>query len=152
MAGLHYKPAGIWENKFRSPTADDLLGALSKTHAQLVEAARARLREAPASREEIVWNGLPWRWTFSYRGEGEPARFWAYVVPEPARPRIVLPLTLDELSRLPLRKLTKTVRDPLAHGVEVDGVHWVEWELTSRALLDEVLTLARHRVPAHSGA
>lgn len=152
MPGLNYKAATIWENKFRSPTGAELLHGLAKPHAALVDEARTRLLGVSGAREEIVWHGLPWRWTFSYRGEGALSRPWAYLVPEPAKPRLVLPLTLEELSRFPLRKLTKPARDPLSHGVEVDGVHWVEWEISVRALMDEVLTLAVARLQAAAHA
>ena len=145
MPGMNYKPASVWENKFRTPAREDLLAGLAKPHAQLIEIARQRLREVPRVREELVWQGLPWRWTLAFRLEGEATRPWAYLVPEPGKPRLVLSLTLDELTKVPVRKLSKPARDPLTHGVEVDGVHWVEWEITSRALLDEVLALALAR-------
>lgn len=145
MPGLNYRPASFWENKFRTPVREELLAGLAKPHAQLIEAARLRLREVPRVREDLIWQGLPWRWTFAFRIDGDPSRPWAYLVPEPGKPRLVLSLTLEELARFPVRKLTKPARDPLSHGVEVDGIHWVEWEITSRALLDEVLTLAMSR-------
>ncbi len=142
MAGLHYKSATIWENKFRTPTGEELLSGVPRSIAPLLEAARRRLLEVPTMKESVAWQGTPWRWTFAFRTETDSTRPWAYLVPDPSKPRIVLSLTMDELSRFPIRKLTKPARDPLSHGVEVDGVHWVEWEITGRALLDEVLALA----------
>jgi len=141
MAGLNYKSATFWENKFRTPSGGELVGALTKPHAHLVDVARRHFLGNAGVREELVWQGLPWRWTFAFRHEADPTRPWAYVVPEPGRPRVVLPVTMEELARFPVRKLSKVVRDPLAHGVEVDGVRWVEWELASRAIVDEVLAL-----------
>lgn len=141
MPALSYKPSSPWENKFRTPRAEDLLSGLARPLAQVFESARQRLRESAAGvREEIVWQGLPWHWTFAYRAEGEAAAR-IYLVPEPGKPRMVIPISAERLGRVPLRKLSKPAREALAHGVEVDGLHWTEWDLSSRALLDEAMAL-----------
>jgi hypothetical protein len=148
MATLHFKPSGPWENKFRTPSADDLLASFTRSVAQLIEHARHRLREAPGVHEEVSWQGVPWRWAFVFRHESDRSRPWACVVPEPTKPRIALPFTVEVIARLPARRLSKPVRDALIHGVEVDGVRWAEWELSSRPLVDEVLALAAARSEA----
>lgn len=141
MPALSYKSSTPWENKFRTPRADDLIAGMAKPLAQLFEIARNRLKEiGPGVREEIVWQGLPWHWTFSYRIDGEgTAR--AYLVPEPGKARIVIPISAERMGRIPLRKLSKPAREALAHGVEVDGLHWTEWDLSGRAMLDEAMAL-----------
>ncbi len=142
MPSLNLKPRDAWSDRFRAPTTDELKAALGKQPAHLLEATRNRLLDFPNVREELSWQGIPWRWSFVYRWEAEPDRAWAYVIPEPGKPRLALPLNAELITRLPARKLSKPVRDGIVQATEVAQVRWAQWELTSKTLLDELLIIA----------
>lgn len=136
------QPKHPWANKFRRPAAEELLEQYgSKQLAQLVAAARAELAGLDGVTETLSWNGVPWRWSFEYRQRGGGAQPLAYLVPDPQRPQIAVPLTSDQIGMLPLRRLKRFVRDGIVHGRMVAHVYWPSWEFALRSQLDEVMDL-----------
>lgn len=134
-----------WEDQFRVPTLDDLRGHYPKQLGNLIEVARERLLQFNGVREEVSWQGLPWRWTLVYRCPQDPVRAWAYLVPDPEKPKLSLPLTDEQVQALPMRRLKKFVRDGVLCARKVDSVYWATWDITNRAQLDEVLDLVRRK-------
>ena len=145
MARKVVKPRIAWEDRFASPDASDLLDAFPKVQAGLVEQVREGMAELGGVAESIVWHGVPWRWTFGFAAEGEPERPWAYLVPQPGKPLLAMPLTSEVIASLPMRKLSKSVRDGLSLASLVGGVYWPQWPLTSRAQVEELIGIARRR-------
>lgn len=139
------KPRISWEDRFAAPSAAELLASLAKQHASLVQLARDGLEELGEVSESIVWHGVPWRWTFAFATEGELERPWAYLVPQPGRPLLAMPLSGETISGLPMRKLSKGVRDGLTLAALVGGVYWPQWVLASRAQVGELVGIARQR-------
>lgn len=134
-----------WENRFHRPTFDELCKGLTRQASELIGAARDRLRRLPGVTEELSWEGLPWRWTFLYRMPGDNGRAWAYLVPDPAKPLIALPLTQEMLSSLALHRVKKHVKDGVAQARLVNGVHWATWEITGKTQLAEVMQLVEQK-------
>lgn len=139
----HRRPA--WEDRFHKPTFDELCKGLTKQTIELIAAARDRLRQVPGVTEELSWEGLPWRWTLLYRMPGGNGRAWAYLVPDPAKPLIALPLTRDMLSSIPLHRVKKHVKDGVSQARLVNGVHWATWEITGKTQLAEVMQLVEQK-------
>lgn len=142
MPSLNLRSRDAWTDRFRAPSVEELKQPLGKQLGQLLEATRQRLVDFAGVREELSWQGIPWRWTLVYRWDAEPDRPWAYVIPEPGKPRLALPLSAELIARLPARKLSKPVRDGIVHATEVASVRWAQWELTSKAQLEEILSIA----------
>lgn len=142
MAASIIKARNTWENRFRTPTFEELVAPFSKQLGSLLELARQRLLEYPGIREEIAWQGIPWRWAAVFRWDAEPGRPWAYLIPDPSKPLLVLPLGAEVIVRIPARRLAKPTRDGIVHAAEVAGVHWALWELANRPQLDELLSIA----------
>jgi len=134
-----------WEDQFRMPSLDELRNHYPKQLGNLISAARDRLLEFDGVEEEIAWQGLPWRWTLTYRCPEDPTRAWAYLVPDPEKPKISMPLTQEMVAALPMRRLKKFVRDGVVFARRVENVYWATWEITNRAQLDEVLDLAKRK-------
>lgn len=140
-------PRSPWEDRFRTPTADELCAAATKHAASLLTAARTQLRSSPDVEESLSWQGLPWRWTLVYRTPRDNGRAWAYLVPDPSKPLIALPLTVEAVAALPMNRLKKHVKDGVTQARMVDRVYWPTWEITSMGQLSEIFDLARHRLP-----
>ena len=47
-----------------------------------------------------------------------------------------------------MKKLSKFVRDGLAHAPAVDGVRWAQWEIQGKAQADDILSLAELKLGA----
>lgn len=132
-----------WMDRFRTPSAEDLLNALSAERGALVGQARQQLAALETVRESLSWVGLPWRWTFVYRRRGDQRRPIAYLVPNPEGPELAIPLADRMIADLGFRKLPRFVREGIIAAVYVNGVHWASWELASQTVLDELLSLVR---------
>jgi hypothetical protein len=138
------KPRAAWEDRFARPTVADLLQGLPKQPGSLVEHVREEVLALGGVRESVVWSGT-WRWTLAYTVEGEPERPWMYIVPQPARPILAIPLTPDAIAVLPLRKLSRSVRDAIALAARVGDTAWPQWDLAGRSQTDQVLAVAKKK-------
>lgn len=135
------KTRTAWEDRFRTPSVDDLREAYPKQLGNLLDLARESLRGREGVAEEISWQGLPWRWTFLYYLNGDRSRPWAYLVPDPEKPKVSLPLSRDMVDSLPMHRFKKHVKDGVLQSRLVAGVYWATWELTSKAQLADILDL-----------
>lgn len=132
-----------WADRFRTPSVDDLLAPHSEPMVELIESARARLCEFEGIQETIAWHGIPWRWTFEYQADGSPG--WAYLIPEPDRPQLTLPLTAGVIESLPMRRLKKSIRDGIIQGREVRLTRWCSWDITTMTQLDDLMDLVKRK-------
>lgn len=139
------KSRTAWEDRFKVPTFDDLRSHYNRQMAGLVEHIRERLMSFPGVSEDVTWEGLPWRWTLTYRCADDPTRAWAYLVPDPVAPKISMPLTADMVQAFPLHRFKKPIRDGVLCARIVGGVHWATFDVGSKAMLDDVLDLAKRK-------
>jgi len=135
-----------WENKFREPSVNELFEHYSnKQVAAVAEAARARLTEFANVKESIQWLGMPWRWTLVYNCDFDTTRAWAYLVLDPAKVQLCLPITTAMVQTLPLRRLKKNIRDGIVYSKVVAGTYWPTWEVPSKTSLDDLIDLAARK-------
>lgn len=127
-----------WEDRFKTPTYEGLRDLNNKQIAAVFDAARARLSAIPDVTESLAWLGIPWRWSMEYRSPSDPSRAWAVLVLQPAKPTISIPLPAPVLSRIPLTKLPRSIRDGLKAATPIAGVFWPTWECASKTQVDEV--------------
>jgi hypothetical protein len=140
MSAPALKSRQAWMDRYRTPTAGELLGGFNKQLGGVVNHARERMLEVEGVKEEVSWQGV-WRWTLVYRIPGDE-RCWAYLVMDPSKPRLAIPVADEMIAELPVKKLSKFVRDGLAHAPSVDGVRWAHWEIQGKTQADDILSLA----------
>jgi hypothetical protein len=141
-----------WSDKFRQPRAEELRAGLSKSVQQVFDDARERLSELDAGCEWLVWQGVPWRWTFVYMNAGAAeSRAFAYLIPDPARLQICVPLSDEVIERLPLKRMKKSIRDGIVFARHVAGVSWPTWDVATKTALDEVFELIARKQAMASG-
>jgi hypothetical protein len=136
-----------WSDRFRTPTVSDLLASFNKHLAGVVNHTRERLLAVDGVKEEVSWQGV-WNWTLVYRIPGEGERGWVYLVPDPSKPRLAIPVQDELIAELPVKKLSKFVRDGLAHAPSVDSVRWAHWEIQGKNQADDILSLAESKLGA----
>ncbi|MBS0197516.1 MAG: hypothetical protein JSR77_12230 [Planctomycetes bacterium] len=137
----------MWQDRFRAPTAIDLIEGIDKPVRATVVHARNTLVKDRDIQERVAWQGV-WKWTLTYRHVSSPDRAWAYIVPDPAKPRVCVPMPDAALNLLPVKSTPKYVRESLAFAPVVDGVRWPVWDLPSRQQVDDVLGLLRSKLEA----
>lgn len=151
MTASALKSRQAWMDRYRTPTVNELVSAFNKQLTGVVNHARERMLAIDGVKEEVSWQGV-WRWTLLYRIPGEADRVWAYLVMDPHKPRLAVPVPNDLISDLPVKKLSKFVRDGLAHAPTVDGVRWAHWEIQGKTQADDILSLAEFKLGAPAKA
>lgn len=139
----------LWADKFRMPTIDQLRQQVAKPLLPVFDDARATLNELDGVSETLQWQGVPWRWTLVYRFGGETdssgAKAVAYLIPDPQRIQICVPLSGEQIETCGVKKLKRPIRDGVLHSRSVAGVWWPTWDLPSKSALDEVLELVERK-------
>lgn len=133
-----------WLDRFVEPKDETLVDSLNRQVAPAFEHARDMLKASGTLHETIAWQGV-WNWTFTYTN-GQPDKPVAYLVPDPVRPRLALAFPDHLIPKLTLKKLSKSVRDGLAHAPVVGAVRWAQWDIQSKAQIEEILTLVEARL------
>jgi hypothetical protein len=135
-----------WSDKFRMPSIDELRAGLAKQGQSVFDDARRRLNELDGVTETLVWEGVPWRWTLVYTGpSGTEPRVIAYLIPDPQRIQLCVPLSQDHVDRLPLKRMKKSLRDGIVFARNVAGMWWPTWDVPSKTAVEEVLDLVSRR-------
>lgn len=140
------KPKPVWEDRFATPTTNDLRDELSKQSLALVDHLRTSILAVSGVRESVSWCGVSWKWSLVFKDSA--GRIVAYIVPQPAHTKLVLPLSTHILSRLPSREVSKWLRDGISAATIVGDIRWAHWEFGSKANVEELLWLLEARLPA----
>ncbi len=136
------KPRSLWEDRFGRPTIESLLAACPRSVLPFIDHARERFKRVKGVAEQLAWQGIPWRWTLTYSHPQEVGRSFAFVVPDPARPRLAVPIPDRVLGEVSLKRASKPLRDAIQQAPIVGTVRWCQWELQTRSLIEEVVDLA----------
>ncbi len=131
-----------WLDQFTTPTDAMLVSGVSGEMGTALVEIREKLKAVEGVKERIDWQGVPWRWTFVYSRTQAELDPWAYLVPDPTRALIVVPLSLPMLEALPMRKLSRTIREGIARATGVGGLFWAEWELGTGTSVSDIVDLA----------
>jgi hypothetical protein len=135
-----------WEDRFRCPTAQDLTSHYrNRQLATLFDLAKEQLSSIAPFVRRISWQGVAWRWCFTWHDPSEPAgpdglprpRF--YLVPHPDGPTVACPMTEEAFNNLPRRALGRTAREGLDQSRQIGDARWASWKVTNRTALAEVV-------------
>ncbi len=133
----------LWEDRFATPCVEDLLGVLPPETNALARSMRETIAADPELVESLGWCGLPWRWALTYRPTGSIGEqdAVAFVVPNPEAPAVVFRLTREQFAELPVKKLSRFIREGFAQTRLVVGVCWPEWTFQSPTQVKELSDL-----------
>lgn len=146
------RPRSLWEDRFARPTTEQLLGACPKTLSGVLDYARECLSGLVGVQEELSWQGIPWRWTLVYRHESDRTRAFAYLVPDPLKPRLAVPIPNVLVSSLPIKKVSKYIRETVVQSPVVGSIRWCQWDAQTNGNVDEVIALAEMKLSAVTAA
>ncbi len=138
-----------WNDKFHTPTVAQLREAYAKPLIPVFDSAREMLLQLSGVSESVAWHGVPWRWTLVYRCHGDETapvtRAFAYLIPDPTRLQVCVPLGREQIVALPIRRFKKNIRDAIVHARSVAGVSWPSWDAPTRAALEDLGDLIRRK-------
>ncbi len=144
MSSAGSKSRSPWPDRFREPTAESLIDFLHRQNLPSFNHARSKLLALEGIGESIAWQGV-WNWTLAFRATGQQGSACAYLIPDPDRPRICIPIAEHRLADLPARRLSKAVRESILHAPSVNGDRWPVWAIQSKAQIEELLVLVEVR-------
>ena len=143
-------PRSPWADRFRTPTEDELLGAVIEHLRPGVESMRCELMGLDGTAVSVEWVGIPWRWSLVFRARGIE-RVLAYVIPCPERPVFVMPLTNGDLAVILVKRTPKYICDGILRAAEVGGVRWAQWDIGASNQVCELAQLAARRLALQTG-
>jgi len=136
------KSRKAWEDRFSTPSAASLIKSIDEPVFPAAEYARVKLLAVEGLREDVVWQGV-WKWTLTYTHSADSDRGWIFLIPDPSRFRLSMPMSVDLIQELPLKKLSKFSRDALVHAPVVGRTRWPSWDVQTKTQVDDCLELAR---------
>ena len=134
-----------WDDKFNRPTEEQLAEVYQSPLRELFDDLRTRINAFEGASEELVWLNSPWRWCFRYALEGDPTAGWCYLVPDPEKPKVGMPLTGDMLRAMPLHRFKKHIKESLAVSQQVGDVAWATFDVAARTQLDDVMDMVKRK-------
>jgi hypothetical protein len=137
-----------WQDRWTHPTVKQVLAALNAQHRRCAERFVDQVTQLPGVTQSMIWYGPSWRWTVQFMlasnkdPRGEPL---CYLVPGDDRPTAHVPLTEDFVAVLPLRRLSKFVRDGVKAAKRAVEISWANWPLDSDTDAKLVLDLVTRK-------
>lgn len=141
-----HKPA--WSNRFDQPSRETLLCELPSQSRKQFELARELLLANSAAYEQVEWLGA-WNWAIAIKLQRKCAIAYAYLIPDPARPRICIPTHEDSLRQKSAR-VRRVLIDALRLAPVVDNVRWATWGVHSREQVEAITAFAAEFSHAHA--
>ena len=139
------RTTAIWTDRFSQPSPESLIQGVPSALSGPIEAAMDKLRTLPGIQEMVLWQGV-WHWTIAYRHEADASRCMAYLIADPNKPRLCIPVPSELVPLLPIRKLSRFVRDGILHAPAVGTIRWSCWPLTLKSQVDELMVLMQDRL------
>jgi len=124
-----------WTNRFCAPTPEDVIDGIHP----LPRLAFARARQMLAALdEEFIWQGV-WKWSFVYTRAVGPWCAAAFLIPDPIKPRMCIPLDKMAVAKLTCKPLSPLVRAALCNCPIIENTRWPSWVLSEPSAVEEIL-------------
>ncbi len=137
-----------WQERWRKPTLEQLLELLKPHQRRNFEVLMAFMDESSRLSRHITWFGTGWKWTINdqYRDEqGNEAQF-LYLVPNVVQPLVCLPMTAAFIETVPLRRLSKFVREGIRSAKCAVDLHWATWTPGPESEANQLVDLLKRKL------
>lgn len=130
-----------WTDRFNKPSIADLFQQYEGSPRSLADEALTTLESLATKSPKIEWKGPSWRWSITFRKpkQTEP---WGYLVPTPVWPTVAMPVPDDIAQTILKPRTSKFLRETLMLASQVGPTRWAQWQVQSKAQLQDVLKLA----------
>jgi len=136
-----------WQDRFNTPTPEQLRAGLPAAPARIFDSARRHLKSRRDVTETVAWYGQSWCWSLEYRisSPGPDDDPLAIIIPAPLDLQYAMPLERKFASALPVKRLKRAVRDGLELGQDPFDTRWAVWSLQP-GLLEELHTVLERKL------
>ena len=139
-----------WENRWDRPKINQLIQPLKPHQKKPFEQLLSELDSSDELEHSLQWFGASWKWTIQIHPRGKPNDPLCYLVPDLESPKVFFPLTGDRIESLPMRRLSKYIRDGIKAAKCALETHWAVWSPASKgevALLLDLVGLMSKATP-----
>lgn len=138
-----------WADRWHEPEVPALVSMLKSHQQRNSEMFMSYLDENPKLHRRIVWYAGGWNWTIHYRyddGQGTEMDNFGFVVPNPEQPLFCIPLTSAMVEVIPLRRLSKFIRDGIRSAKCAVDLHWAMWTPGPESEANQLLDLLKRKI------
>lgn len=142
------KTVEAWQDRWNRPSLKDLLAGLKAHQSRNFEILMALMDEREETEQSIIWYGPSWKWTVRYlwnKGKGEPIQF-AYFIANVEQPIICMPMTQAFVETVPVRRLSKFVRESLKSSKQAVDLIWGSWTPGPESEANQLGDLVKRRI------
>lgn len=139
-----------WQDRWTQPTVEQLLEPLDDdSRAGLVQLIDLMDTFDNVERE-LVWYGESWKWTIHYylAGQGrtrQNIQTMAYLVPRDEQSLVCVPMRREMIEDLPMRRLTKFIREGVTSAKCAVEIHWANWTPGNATEFNTLVDLLRRK-------
>ena len=137
-----------WEDRWSTPSLDQLLEPFQEDQRDLANSLIERIRLYDGVTECYKWYGTAWKWTVQFDVQDQKGKHLdtlTFLVPDPACPLVCIPLTEPALNQLPMRRLSKFIREGIRGAKRAVEVYWAYWQPSNQTEIDGLLDLAKRK-------
>lgn len=119
-----------WINRWSQPTVEALVNGLKPHQQRNFGRIIEFLDQLPDLQRELLWYGASWKWTIHYSfagSQGGEENTICYIVPNTESPVISIPLSDELIARVPMRRLSKFIREGIKSAKCAVEYHWANW-------------------------
>jgi hypothetical protein len=178
MTTTFSNPRVAWQNRWSEPGLETLLSALKAHHRRAFNHLMQQLDTMDGVSRSLIWYGPGWKWTLQYvhstgtkpvarkngadngqaPGSAELSQALCYLVPDSLMPLVCVPLSAAVIEQLPLKRLSKYVRDGILLAKCAVAIRWAVWSPVSDSEAGLLTDLIKRKhaicggVPARTGS
>lgn len=137
-----------WENRWNTPTFEELLIVQKEQHQNLLNKLLESIEAFEGISSSIVWYGSAWKWTIEYAftdDDADTTEPLAYFVPDPEAPILCIPLREEMIDQLPLKRLNRYIREGVRGAKCAVQIHWAKWTPTAMTEVEYLLDLIKRK-------
>lgn len=144
----------VWEERWTQPEVAQLLQALGPPEENPLARITDELADIDGLCRTLAWYDQAWKWTIEYT-DGKPLENpWdavCYLVPNPADVAVCVPLSKHVIEQLPMRKISKYIREGIISAKCAVRVHWAIWKPNNVADAPLIADLIRRKYDVLTG-
>lgn len=148
MTTPDYTVKSPWEDRWVQPELEQLLTPMDEQRRKVVDILIAQIGAYPGVHQTLIWHGTAWRWTLQfslYAEDGKLIDTLAYLVPNPESPVLCVPMKLDAVNKLPLKRLNRYIRDGIRVAKRAVDIYWATWTPTAVTETEHLMDLIKRR-------
>ena len=138
-----------WQDRWSEPTLDELLADLTAQQRRSIKKLMAKIADLNPIHQDLVWYGPSWKWTIRFMLDAQPpeddSQVLCYIVPSIEQPLACVPLADPVIETLPMRRLSKYIREGIRSAKRAVEISWASWSFQTDSEANLISDLVRRK-------